>query len=250
MPRIVRVLAAALVVTACGATPIGAPTQTPAGIRPGAAVDPGERPDAAACQAAIRSDIAGALAVRTVLSSPDFGGLPIATDAATARRAAADPASDLVVFGIPVTRDELAASRASGIELDSMLPLTARMQAHTEAYGNRWIEAGSLVVAVTSRNAAAGLRCFEPADRPVRYVAAGWSKSALDAIQDRINSDWQSGALARDGIDVRMTGQTVEDDVFVVQVTVHGLTPAMADELHRRYGDPIVPVEGEGARPA
>lgn len=250
MPRAVCLLAVALAIAGCGVLPIGARVGTPAGVTPGAAVDPGGRPDATTCEAAIRSDIAGALAVRTVLASVDFGSLPIATDEATARRAAADPASDLGAFGIPVTGDELAASLASGIEIDSMQPLIARMRAVTDAYGDLWIDRGGLVVAVMSRDSAAGLRCFEPADRQVRYVEAGWSKATLNALQDRITADWQSGALEREGIDVRMTGQSVHDDVMVVEVTVHDLTPAITDELRRRYGDPVVPVEGEGARPA
>ena len=131
-----------------------------------------------------------------------------------------------------------------------MEPMIARMRAVTDAYGDLWIDGSNLVVAVMSRDAAAGLRCFEPADRQVRYVEAGWPKATLNALQDRITADWQSGALERDGIDVRMTGRSVHDDVMVVEVTVHDLTPAITDELRRRYGDPVVPVEGEGARPA
>jgi hypothetical protein len=250
MSRAVCLLAAALAIAGCGVLPIGGRVGTPAGVTPGAAVDPGERPDAGTCEAAIRSDIAGAIAVRTVLASFDFGSMPIATDEATARRAAADPASNIAALGIPVTKDELAASLVSGIEIDSMQPLIARMRAATDAYGDLWIDGSDLVVPVMSRDAAAGLRCFEPADRQVRYVEAGWSKATLDALQDRISADWQSGALEREGIDVRMTGQSVHDDVMVVEVTVHGLTPAIADALRSRYGDPVIPVEGEGARPA
>lgn len=127
--------------------------------------------------------------------------------------------------------------------------MTVRLEADARAYGNLWLERGDVVVAVTSPAGAAALRCFEPANRRVRYVEAGWSKATLDAIQDRIDADWQSGALKGDGIDVRMTGQTVRDDVFVLEVTVHGLTPAISDELRRRYGEFLVPVEGEGAMP-
>ena len=81
-------------------------------------------------------------------------------------------------------------------------------------------------------------------------MEAGWSQATLTALQDRISNDWQSGALMKDGFDVRMVGQPVVADVQVVEVTVHGLTPAIADELRRRYGDPLVIVEGEGAHPA
>lgn len=249
MSRALCLLAAALAIVGCQLLPIGARVATPEGVTPGAAVDPGDRPDVEMCETAIRSDIAGAIAVRTILASFDFGRLPIATDEATARRAAADPASNLVAFGLPVSGDELAASLASGIEIDSTMPLIARMRAATDAYGDLWIDGGGLVVAVMSRDAAADLRCFEPADRQVRYVEAGWSKATLNALQDRITADWQSGVLERDGIDVRMTGQSVHDDVMVVEVAVHGLTPAITDELRRRYGDPVAPVEGEGAQP-
>jgi len=47
-----------------------------------------------------------------------------------------------------------------------------------------------------------------------------------------------------------MTGQAVHGDIMVVEVTVHGLTPAITEELRRRYGDPVMPIEGEGAQPA
>jgi hypothetical protein len=246
MARIVLLLIAAVATAACGIAPAGSSP----GPKAGTAVDPGVRPDAATCQTTIRSDIAGALAVRAVLSRADFGHLPIATDEATARSAAADPTSDLGVFGIPVTKAELDATRASGVDLDYMLPLTARMEADTDAYGNHWEEGGDVVVAVTSRDAAVALRCFEPADRHVRYVACALSKAAFDALQNRINDDWQSGRLKVDGIDVRMTAQTVRNDVFVIQVTVHALTPVTADELRSRYGDTVVLVEGEGPTPA
>ena len=240
----------ALVLAACGLLPVNGRVTTPAGVHPGAVVDPGDRPDAAACEARIRADTAGALAVRTALASFDLGSLPIATDEATARRAAADAASDVATFGIPVTQEELTASLATGIGIDTVQPLIARLWAAPDRYGDLWFEGDSLVVAVMNRDAAADLRCFEPVDHTVRYVEAGWSKATLGALQDRITADWQSGALKRDGIDVRMTGQTVKDDVMVVEVTVHGLTPAIVGELRRRYGDPVMPVEGDGARPA
>jgi hypothetical protein len=238
-------------VAGCGILPIGGRVTAPAGVTPGRVVDPGARPDPATCERRIRADIVGAVAVRGVLASSDFGPLPIATDEATARQAAADPASDIATFGIPVTADELAASLASGIEIDSTQPVVARMWAARDRYGERWLDArGTFVVAVMSDAAATALRCFEPADRQVRYVEAGWSSATLTALQDRITADWQSGALKQAGIDVRMTGQTVHDDVMVVEVTVHGLTPAIAGELRRRYGDPVLMVEGEGAMPA
>jgi hypothetical protein len=240
----------ALVIAGCSLLPVDGRVTTPAGVHPGAVVDAGERPDAAACEARIRADIAGARAVRTALASFDLGSLPVATDEATARRAAADPASDTATFGIPVTQEELTASLATGIGIDSMEPLVARLWAAPDRYGDLWFDGDILAVAVMSRDAAADLRCFEPADDTVRYVEAGWPKAALNALQDRIDADWQSGALKRDGIDVRGTGRTVQDDVMVLEVTVHGLTPVIADELRRRYGDPVMPVEGDGSKPA
>jgi hypothetical protein len=240
----------ALVLAACGLLPVNGRVTTPAGVHPGAVVDPGDRPDARACEARIRADIAGALAVRTALAGFELGSLPVATDEAIARRAAADAASDIATFGIPVTQEELATSLATGIEIDSVEPLTARLWAAPDRYGDLWFDGDNIAVAVMSRDAAADLRCFEPVDHTVRYVEAGWSKATLGALQDRITADWQSGVLQREGIDVRMTGQTVKDDVLVVEVAVHGLTPVIAAELRRRYGDPVMPVEGDGAMPA
>jgi hypothetical protein len=189
MSRAVIVLAAVLAVAGCGALPIGARVGTPAGVTPGTAVDPGERPDSETCEAAIRSDMAGALAVRAVLASPDFGSLPIATDEAAARRAAADPVSDLGAFGIPVTGDELAASLASGIEIDSTQPLVARIRAGSGAHGDLWIDGSGLVVAVMSRDAAAPpwpsscARTRRPSGSPSsRASAADESRTRASAI--------------------------------------------------------------------
>jgi hypothetical protein len=238
-----------LVASGCGLSSTAGRVTTPEGVHPGAAVGPGERPNEATCQARIRADIAGALSVRAAFASPDHWALPIAVDEATARAAAEDPTSDTSTFGIPVLADELAAIQASAIEVVPRDALQARMLADPGRYGTLWLDAG-VVVAVLGRDAADALRCFEPRDLPVRYVEAGWSLATLDALHDRIAGDWRSGVLMKDGIDVRMVGQPIHDDVQVIEVTVHGLTPAIADELRRRYGDPVVVVEGEGAQPA
>jgi hypothetical protein len=248
MQRLAYLAAVALLVASCSLLSTTLRVTAPEGVHPGAPVEPGARPDDAVCAARMRADIAGAVAVRAVLAGADWG-LPVATGEGAARQAAADPRSDISTLGIPLTADELAAVLASGIALEPRDALSARLSADPEHYADLWIAAG-IVVPVTSAEAATAVRCFEPPGGQVRYVEAGWSKATYDALRSRIDADWQSGALAAAGITVTHTGQAVKDDTWVIEIGVKGLTPAIDAELRRRYGDPVLPVEGDFVQPA
>lgn len=225
--------------TGCGAAGALARVGTPDGVTPGVPVAPGARPSAADCEARIRADTSGAAIVRSYLAGSDDWKLPLASDVATAAAAAADPGTDIATMGIPLFADELAAVRASAILVNDLTPIEIRINAMPERFGTMWMRDG-LAVSVPGPEAAAALRCFEPASINVRYVQAGWPEATLDALQQRIVDDWKAGAL--DGLAITGVGRPVIDDVSVVAVYVRQASASEEALLLERYGDPVVVV--------
>ena len=206
-------------------------------------------PDAAACQGRLRSEVLAAERIRGELSAmADAVGA-----AAVAKAVAADATATLELVGIPLTPAEDEALRASGWALDAATPLAYWVQLGApERFGGLWIDppgTDRYVIAVLGGDPAtlALARCLERPGLDVRYVVAVRSMAELEALQEQVNRDWQSGALGAIGIEVTFTGQTVREGQFVVEIGVSGLTEDERRVLQQRYGDGVR-VE-EGARP-
>lgn len=187
------VLAATLVV-ACTVTPGSTPTRatptaagsprpvtanaatpSPTVMRSGDALALAGLPSAASCERRFRGDLAAA---RNIRASLEWSGTAIALDEQTITAAAADPAADLAIVGIPLRADDVAAVRESGMYLDARLPLSYWVNVgRQDLFGGIWIDppgSESVVVSVVDGHAQ-GIelgRCLERDDLKVRYVFA------------------------------------------------------------------------------
>lgn len=236
-PLIGFVLAAAVAActpalgTRLDARPHGAPVAVPA------------RPTDAACDALIRADTDTALRVRTMIG---FDGISATAEAVAI--AAADPAADIDLYGVPMTEREVAALREAGIE-EPTVALAALVTAHPDSFGTLWIDGATVVISVGSPDEALlrAARCLERGHLAggVRYVTAGVPIAELNALTDRISED--RNALAREGIEVTIVGSDPVTET--VEVGVRVLTLEIADRLVARYGTVVRVVQSFGARP-
>lgn len=217
-------------------------------LQPGEPLDPGLRPDAAACRRQLTADIDAAKRLRTELRIDGISS----TDAAVTA-AADDPGADVATLGIPLTTTELATLRASGTLIDHSSPLVFWVQAAEPGrFGGIWIDppgSSRYVVAILNSDRAALTlaRCLD-GEVDVRYVAATRSVADHNALVARISADMDE--LRSNGVLIQSVGISVRTSVMVVVVGVTGVTDAIRAELTARYGDAIVVEEQPPITPA
>ncbi len=203
-----------------------------------------ERPSPDVCADLLRADTMTAIQVRLALG---VDGIEGTLDAAN--QAAADPASTLTDYGIPLTAAERAlAHDALGVP-ETFTGLSGLVAAYPTDLASLWLEGGSPVLSVLRPDPAVLLlaRCLER-DRivgTVRYVTAGIPPATLDALTDRISADLP--ALARDGIEVTIVSS--DPTTETVEIGVRALTPAIRATLVARYGTVVRVIESPGAHP-
>lgn len=231
------ILAAALVGCA-GPDPVASVRDLPYGTP----IEAGPKPDPAACQDRIRSEIGAAIRIRGELRTPGVG-----TDEVAARAAAADPTADTAALGIPLTAAELRALERNGLALDNESPIAFWVGVGApERFGGIWLRGGATNVAVLHGDPAtlALARCLEPAN--AAYVWANVSLAAGTAVLDRIGADmdrWRARGVVINMIDY-------DETTGVVNVGVNAPTPEMLAAFQEAYGPlirlvqqgPIVPV--------
>ena len=222
--------------SAGGAT--ASPSQPSTG--PGSAIAAGQKPSAQACRKVIVADTGAAGRIRA--------DLKIATTKAAIKAAAADPKADVALVGIPLTRAEVTALRATGVAFDPSSALSWWIHAgEPKQFGGIWIDppgSDRYVVSIVGSDPATLTlaRCLDTGV-DVRFVAAGHSMTDLEALRDRITTDAES--LRSGGVMISSVGLSVRAQVMVVIVGVTGVTPAIKADLASRYGDAIV-VEEQG----
>jgi hypothetical protein len=225
----------ALILAGCGSDQPSAPVTVHAFGEP---LDPGVKPDAAACQARIRSEEAVAARIRT-----DFEKAGLKSDPATIKAVAADPTADLTTMGIPLTARELAGLQQSGIGVDSTFPIVMWVQVGApERFGGLWFDGPTATVAIVDGDPVtlAVARCLEGAIT-VRYVWTAVSAAGGEALKERVVADigvWKSRGVAINMVDFDETKGVVTVGLSVVN-----------DELRRvffeTYG-PLVQLVVEG----
>jgi hypothetical protein len=225
-----------LAVLGCGTTtPSGQESGSPAVV--GAPVDPGVKPSPTECDRILRADVQAAIRIRESLQ---VAGVP--SSVAAAQAAAADPEADLSAFGVPFLGTELHAIRDSGLVLDAATALAYWVSVGApERFGGIWMDppaSGRYVVSIVGpdEDTLRLARCLEQAD--TRYVVAGLSLAAGNALKDRIAAD--SRSLEAEGI--RVTLVDFDETRGVVVIGVMGLTEGIRRALSARYG-PWVRVE-------
>jgi hypothetical protein len=174
------VVCLAVCLVACNAAPTNLPNH-----HYGDPIEPGPKPDVATCQHLLRSDIDGATRIRAALSAAG-----LSTDAASAWAAAADPAANTALVGIPLTAAEVTTLRRAGVAFDPSDALSYWVSSGApERFGGMWIEDGVAMVAVVNGDAGALqlARCVEPP--AAREVWADISYADGLAILSRISAD-------------------------------------------------------------
>jgi hypothetical protein len=169
----------------------------------------------------------------------------VSTDPIAVKAAAADPASNLTMLGIPLTAAEAQAVRDSHMETDPNTPLGFWVNAGApERFGGIWIDppgSNRYVVAIVGGDpdTLALTRCFEGPD--VRYVWATVSKRDGLAVADRIGADM--GAWRARGVPVNTVSYDETKGLVVVGIT--DVTPALVQQFQAQYG-PLVRLEVSG----
>jgi hypothetical protein len=171
------------------------------------------------------------------------------TTQAAAEQAAADPAADMVTYGIPLTPVEAELARASIPEANALSGPAGLVSAYPDKFGSLWLDGGTLVISVLvpDQDLLRLARCLErPAFRDrVRYVSAGVSAAELSALADRISAE--RAMLADGGIDVTIVGS--DPPTETVEVGVRVLTPEIQAHIIERYGTVIHVVQSLGPHP-
>lgn len=208
----------------------------------GAVISMPERPSPPECAALIRADLPTAVAVRSHIG---IDAVEASNDAAG--RAAADPMSVDVPFGVPLTSAESVAVQAAIPVPESTTALLGIIAAHPSEFSMIWLDRETPVVSVLQPDPTVLrlARCLE-SRVPARYVTAGVPAAVLTSLGDRIDAD--RGTLAREGITVTI----VETDTRLETVTVgvSGMTPTIERTLVDRYGTVVHVIESPGAHPA
>jgi hypothetical protein len=190
-------------------------------------------------------------AAKRVRADLHVEGIP-STDAAV-QAAAADPGADVATLGIPLTSNELAALRSSGISMDRRSPIRYWVRVgEPSRFGGIWVDppgsSGQVVAILNSDPGALALaRCLDDGVG-VRYVAATQSVADELALVARIGADGTE--LRSSGIAIQGVGIGVRASVMVVIVGVTGVTDAIRAKLIARYGDSIVVEEQAPITPA
>jgi hypothetical protein len=208
----------------------------------GAIVAVPDRPSPPECSSLIRADLDVAITVRAAIG---IDGIDPTREAA--QRAAIAPDVFDAPFGIPLTPSEVSLVQAAMPVPDGTTALRGLIAASPEDFNDLWLENDVPVVSVLRPDSTLLrlARCLEVRGA-ARYVTAGVSATALNALGDRIDGDRE--LLAREGIAVTV----VETDTRLESVTVgvSGLMPATAQALIDRYGTVVRVIESEGPRPA
>ena len=232
------VASASMLLVSCGSQV--APSQAPSQHAFGEALDPGPKPAAGVCEERLRSEQAAAARIRTELRADE-----VSSDPAAIKAAAADPAADLSMLGIPLTAAETQALRRSGLAMDAATPLAYWVSVGAPSrFGGIWIDppgSNRFVVAVVGGDPdTLGLaRCVEGPD--VRYVWAAVSLTDGEAIKDRIGADigaWRARGVAVNSVDFDETNG-------VVTVGVTEVNDALVQQFQAMYG-PVVRLKVEG----
>jgi hypothetical protein len=228
---------AALLLVGCASSP---PPPSGPPHTYGEALDPGQKPAADACQHRLRSEQVAAARIRSELRVDGVSSEPAAIKAA-----AADPASDFAILGVPLTAAEKDAIRRSGTAIDPGTALAFWVGSGApERFGGIWIDppgSNRYVVAVVGGDpdTLALARCIEGPD--YRYVWATISMKDGQAIADRIAADMS--ALRTRGVPVNSVYYDVTKGVIVVGIT--RVDDTLVTEFQKQYG-PLVRLVVEG----
>jgi len=218
---------------------------SPAALQPhpfGAPVDPGPRPDPVTCDRLIRGDVMAAIRIRL-----DFATPGVATDDAAARAAAADPGTNTVLVGVPLTTAEVRALQQNEFAFDRVSPLNYWVHVGApERYGGLWIDGGVPTVAVVEGDpgALALARCLEP--NGGREVWADISFAAGQALAARIAAEtgrWKAKGLQVNEIDYDESAGVVDVGVSVRNARTESmLLESYGQRIRLHQEDPAAPL--------
>lgn len=197
------------------------------------------RPDAAACELAIREDVASAIAVRRILG---IDGVDASTNAAEA--AAANGSIDA---GVPLLAREATALVASGATMpDTLVLMSGLVLAHGDVFGDTYLVGPTLVVSISDpddpRFEQARCRESGPYKDAVRYVEAGPTSEDLDAILASVVAD--RSTLIEGGME--FTTAWTDVPAGKVVVGLRHVKPGDQERLIQRYGSAVTVIEHQG----
>jgi hypothetical protein len=156
-------------------------------------------------------------------------------------------------WGVPLTEDELNEMQIRQALATSMQPLRQYGLDHGSEFAGDWIDEahGGLVYTAWTANAAAHLEdlkaIFPYADR-LRVTTVPATLTDLDTLRDKLDADWDSGALEAAGFDPTMLAEDETTDT--VKLGVPTPTADLATKLTTTYGSRAQLVQQDVRTPA